>query len=501
MFSSVCPSCGAPVSFRSTASATAICNFCKSTLVRDADTLKRIGKQGELFNDASPIQIGTGGNYDKAKFTVIGRIQLQYDGGYWNEWFILFDDGQTGWMSEASGIYAIMLEAGEENIQPLPEFDNLLVGQTLRINGQALTATDKRTAQCVAAEGELPFPLTDRWQARTVDFQRDNTLATLDYSEPKTALFLGRTVGIDSLKFSLLKSLAPNTLGAASIGSISAKSIKSLACASCGASIKIVPSLTPEIICPQCNSKQAFIAGALKNSSIAAQAAVAEASKPDTALNPGDKGTFNGTRWTVLGVVVRHTLQDTSDHWEEYLLYDRAKQFAWLIFANYQWQFGEVLATHPTLSGKVATLEGTNLFYRDSYTAKTSYAAGSFNWKVKVGDVCNVSEYKGDGITLSRESTAEEVTWTKSTAVNGLDLLKSFGHEPTANQSRNFTNDNSGKNTLAAKIKHKDLALIFSAILVLITGPAWIAAGINDPSTAIIIGLFALWLPLGYFND
>jgi Domain of unknown function (DUF4178) len=501
MFSSVCPSCGAPVSFRSTASATAICKFCKSTLVRDSDTLKRIGKQGELFNDASQIQIGTGGNYGKAKFTVIGRIQLQYDAGYWNEWFILFNDGQTGWMSEASGIYAVMLDAGADSNQPLPEFDNVLVGQTLHLNGQALTATDKRTAQCVAAEGELPFPLTDRWQARTIDFQRDNTLATLDYSEPKTALFVGRTVGIDSLMFSVLKTRDPNTLGDASIGSISARSIKAVTCAACGTGIKIVPSLTPKIICPQCHSEQGFIDGALANASIAAQAAVAEASKPDTALRPGDEGTFKGTQWTVLGVVIKHASQDTSDQWEEYLIYNPDKQFAWLIFANYQWQFGEVLTTHPTLSGTVASFEGTNIRHSESYIAKTTYAAGSFNWKVKVGDICNVSEYKGNSVTLSRESTSEEVTWTKSTPVNGLDLLKSFGHEPTAGQRHNLTDAEARESTLAAKTKHKDLALIFSIILVLVTGPAWIAAGINDPSTAIMIGLFALWLPLGYFND
>jgi hypothetical protein len=498
MFSSVCPSCGAPVSFRSTASATAICKFCKSTLVRDADTLQRIGKQGELFNDASRVQIGTGGSYAQAKFTVIGRIQLNYDAGYWNEWFILFNDGKTGWLSEASGIFAVMLDAGATNQAAFPEYDRVLVGQTLRLNGQALTATDKRTAQCVAAEGELPFPLTDRWQAKTIDFQSNEVLATLDYSEPITALFVGQTVGIEALKFTLLKTLDPNTLGDASIGQINSKSIKALACASCGATIKFVPSLTPEIICPHCNSSQAFSAGALQNSSIAAQAAVVEASKPDTALNPGDEGTFNGTKWTVLGVVIKHASQDTSENWEEYLIYNPSKYFAWLIFANFQWQFGEVLLKHPKLSGTVANFEGSNFRQSDSYMAVTSYAAGSFNWKVKVGDVCNVAEYKGNGVSLSRESTAEEVTWTKAISVNGLELLKSFGHEPTATQALSFSkNDGTEK----AKKTPKDLAIIFSVILAIVTGPAWIAAGFNDPSTALIIGLFALWLPLGYFND
>jgi Zn finger protein HypA/HybF involved in hydrogenase expression len=501
MFSSVCPSCGAPVSFRSTASATAICKFCKSTLVRDAETLQKIGKQGELFDDASRIQIGTGGTYKERQFTVIGRIQLQYNAGFWNEWFVLFPGGKTGWLSEASGIYAVMLDVEVPSDKPLPAFENVLVGQPLRINGQALTATDKRVAQCVAAEGELPFPLTERWQAKTIDFQRDDVLATLDYSEPRTALFVGQTVSIASLKFSLLKALEPNTLGDASIGKIQAKSIQALACASCGSSIKLVPSLTPEIICPQCSSKQTFSGGELSSAPVAIQALALEAQKPQTTLSPGDEGTFNGTKWTVLGVLVKHASQDTSEQWEEYLIYNPDKQFAWLIFANYQWQFGEVLIKHPTLTGSIATLDSIKIGQSDTYVAVTDYAAGSFNWKVKIGDTCNVSEYKGSGITLSRESTAEEVTWTKAISVNGLELLKSFGHEPKGLQGSSSSSSTSSiDSAFKAKKSNNDLAILFSIGLVLFTAPAWFTSSINDPTTALMIGLFALWLPLGFFN-
>jgi Zn finger protein HypA/HybF involved in hydrogenase expression len=467
--------------------------------VRDADTLKRIGQQGELFDDASRIQIGTGGTYQNTSFNVIGRIQLQFEAGYWNEWFILFPSGETGWMSEASGIYAVLLDATPNT--NFPEFDNVLVGQTLRVNNQALTATDKRVAQCVAAEGELPFPITDRWQSKTIDFQRGDVLATLDYSDSKTALFVGQTVSFESLKFSLLKSLEPNTLGDKSIGKISSKSIQALACASCGSNIKLVPSLTPEVICPQCSSKQIFSGGELSKEPIAVQALAIEAKTPQTNLSPGDEGSFNGAHWTVLGVLVKHASIDTSEQWEEYLLYNPDRQFAWLIFANFQWQFGEVLSMHPTLTANVANYQGNNIRQSDNYAAVTDYAAGSFNWKPKVGDICNVSEYKGSGITLSRESTAQEVTWTKSTAVQGLEVLKSFGHEPTAKQARSFVNNTSDGSATKPKKANQDLAIIFSVLLVALSSPAWFATSLNDPTTAIMIGIFALWLPLGFFND
>ena len=43
MFTAACPSCGAKVSLRASQSTTAVCGFCKSTLVRDAEALKRMG--------------------------------------------------------------------------------------------------------------------------------------------------------------------------------------------------------------------------------------------------------------------------------------------------------------------------------------------------------------------------------------------------------------------------------------------------------------------------
>ena len=56
-----CPNCGAPVEFRSAASASAVCSFCRSTLVRDGEALRRIGHSAELFDDHSPLQLGAAG--------------------------------------------------------------------------------------------------------------------------------------------------------------------------------------------------------------------------------------------------------------------------------------------------------------------------------------------------------------------------------------------------------------------------------------------------------
>ena len=71
-----CPNCGAPVTFKSHASVQAVCEFCQTTVVKEAGAVKNMGKMSDVLEDYSPVQIGTAGTHAGKEFTVIGRIQL-----------------------------------------------------------------------------------------------------------------------------------------------------------------------------------------------------------------------------------------------------------------------------------------------------------------------------------------------------------------------------------------------------------------------------------------
>ena len=115
-----CPNCGAPVEFRSAASPIAVCSFCRSTLAREGEALRRIGESAELFDDHSPLQRGTAGRFQGEAFTLVGRLQLRYDGGTWNEWHALFDNGRSGWLSEDNGRYVMAFDAPLRDELPAP---------------------------------------------------------------------------------------------------------------------------------------------------------------------------------------------------------------------------------------------------------------------------------------------------------------------------------------------------------------------------------------------
>jgi hypothetical protein len=75
--------------------------------VRHDVNLEALGKVSELPQDSSPIQIGTEGRWGDRPFTVIGRIVYEHDDGGWNEWHLIFGNGQSGWLSDAQAEYAI----------------------------------------------------------------------------------------------------------------------------------------------------------------------------------------------------------------------------------------------------------------------------------------------------------------------------------------------------------------------------------------------------------
>lgn len=62
-----------------------MCVYCQSTVVRDGDTLSRIGKMAEVFDDYSPLQLFVSGRLEVG-FTVTGRLQYKTASGTWSDW-------------------------------------------------------------------------------------------------------------------------------------------------------------------------------------------------------------------------------------------------------------------------------------------------------------------------------------------------------------------------------------------------------------------------------
>ncbi|HEX6720744.1 MAG TPA: DUF4178 domain-containing protein, partial [Burkholderiaceae bacterium] len=194
-YRAACPNCGAPVEFRSAASASAVCSFCRSTLVRDGDALRRIGVSAELFDDHSPLQLGAAGTYQGSAFTLVGRLQYGYADGTWNEWHALFDSGRSGWLSEDNGAYVFAFAAPLQGAAP--PADELTAGERRLVDNAAWSVASVTRAKLIAAQGELPRPPQQgdaEFVVADLRNERDE-VGTLDYGEPAAVSWsIGRAV-------------------------------------------------------------------------------------------------------------------------------------------------------------------------------------------------------------------------------------------------------------------------------------------------------------------
>lgn len=435
-----CPNCGAPVTFRSAASVMAVCGFCQSTLVRDADSVRDIGRMADVLEDFSPIQVGTSGTIDGRGFTVVGRLQLRYPAGLWNEWYVLDDHGEGAWLSDGSGQYTFTRAVDRSTLAgaALPRFTGLTAGARLNLgrapDGSTLVfvAGDVRTARCTGGQGELPFAVGAGYEARVADFRRGDEFVTLDYSDETAVaapggaaldrgpiVYRGRAVALDDLKPQLLRD--PETITDAA-GRIKGR-VTDLQCPSCGASIAFSPGATTHLLCQTCHASL-DVAGPVAE--VIAAAKRLDAVK--TSLPLGAKATIGGAPFTVIGLMRRAEISAEADEWTEYLLYAPQKGFLWLVETGDGWERSRVLDGWPFWhSTDQAVLDGDTYSKLYDYQAVVRYAAGAFNWRVEVGDVVQVTEFKYGIAKLSAESDDTELNWSRSTPLTAKEMSDWFG--------------------------------------------------------------------------
>jgi hypothetical protein len=436
-YRAACPNCGAPVEFASAASASAVCSFCRSTLVRDGDALKRIGVSAELFDDHSPLQLGAAGRHQGATFTLVGRLQYGYAEGTWNEWHALFDSGKSGWLSEDNGAYVVAFDLPLQGAAPPP--DELVAGERRLVHGTAWNVASVTRARLIAAQGELPRPpRTDGAEFTVADLRNERgEVGTLDYGDPSGALqwSIGRAVRLAELQMSGLRDESTRTLGG-----------RALQCPSCGAALQPTLATTQSIVCGQCKAVVDISQGAgAQLSHYAQNNSGHDGTEPLIPLGRSGKLTLDGRtlEWQVVGYQERCDIPDDSEdeqtYWREYLLYNRSEGFVFVVDSEDGWSWAKPLTGAPQVRGDVATWNGKTYRARERYPAKVTWVVGEFYWRVRREERAMVTDYEGTGAAssrrLSREETAGEVTWSEGAVLDAQALAHAFGLPAAAGAS------------------------------------------------------------------
>jgi endogenous inhibitor of DNA gyrase (YacG/DUF329 family) len=451
-YRAACPGCGAPVEFRSAQSTHAVCSFCRSTVVRSGDTLSRVGRMAELFEDHSPLQLMAGGRWQGKAFTLVGRLQYRGESGTWTEWIALFDDDSVGALGEDNGAYVFSLPAATQ--RAVPQASQFRVGASTAIDGRPFSVASNQQVALVSAQGELPKlpPLGQTFAVVELRGPSGEVLS-IDYGTEPPALARGRAVSLDELQLTGLRE-----------DSTKEETGRQFSCPQCGAQVQVELSTSKSITCRSCNSLidlSEGLGGALRH---------AVQDEPVQPLIPlGTTGQLQGVHWQVVGYQHRmgHEPDDPDEHfgWEEYLLYNRKRGFIFLVDSQEGWSVVKPTTGAPAYTAGAQTAKYLGITYQlqYSYNAETTYVAGEFYWPVERGQkTFNRDFAKGDSV-LSMEESPREVTWSSGSKIDSDAVAKAFKLE----QKRNLLKrSDAGPTSSAGGMGCGTIILLFFIILV-----------------------------------
>lgn len=426
-----CPGCGAPVEFRSAQSAFAVCPYCQSTVVRQGETLARIGKMAELFDDFSPLQLFASGRIQNQPFTLIGRLQYSYSGGRWTEWVATLDadpgasgDGaqeRIAYLSEDNGafVFSLPFELG----RLAPPAGELRIGASTAFNAQNYTVASSELVTLLSAQGELAH-LPELGRPFTVVELRNDKgqVLSLDYSQRPPSATLGRAVQLEDLQLSGLRD-----------ESVKDEKGRSFQCPNCGASVTLNFADSKTITCSSCRSiidVSQGIGGEIRH------VEQDEPVRPLIAL--GSLGQLQGVSWQVVGFQHRMGQEPDADvengqdsehfGWDEYLLYNAKRGFRFLVDAEDGWSVVKSATGAPKLVRGSNNAKYLGKVYRQlyAYNAETTYVAGEFYWKAERGQRTFNRDFASGASLLSMERAATEITWSIGSKIDSAAVAAAF---------------------------------------------------------------------------
>jgi hypothetical protein len=409
-----CPSCGAPIEYGLGASLSRVCNSCHATVVRTDRGLQDFGKVAALADTPSIISVGDQGTLDGRPFEVLGRVQLDYGLGPWDEFYVAFDYGREwGWLAYAQGRwYLTFLVVGLS----APQREALRVDEDVELPMGRFAVAEARNARVLSAEGELPDAITPGELRVYADaYGPQNAFATLDYGDGKEAscVFVGKV-----LPDSQLNVTAP--------GPRTVRKIKTthMQCPNCGGDVpKLHEGRSERLGCPFC--------GAV--SDIQSRNVVARQEKllqmPDIPI--GTSGVFDSDPYLCIAYLQRSTIVEGERYgWEEYLLFNADRGYRWLVKdPETGWSWVSFLSPAEIDRRSLPnTLRYANKTFAWSTGsgARVDYVLGEVYWKCSVGETVTVADFTCGGEVISREQDNNEVNYSYGRRIRWSKIATAF---------------------------------------------------------------------------
>lgn len=430
-----CPNCGNTVPFHSEFSTHAVCASCDTLVVRRESGVDNLGKVAEIQQDGSPLQLGVQGQYQGRNFQVVGRIQLRYQDGFWNEWHLFYSNGESGWLGEAMGEYFVSFAVAGDNV---PAQAQIGLGDALTLQGEPYAVTGAVRNSVSAYEGELPFIVDGEQEFATFDLRSTSgKAATIDFSDDPPTVFIGQYVPFSEFRFTGLRRQGQLPDPGDGIRMPAAQAaVERFNCPTCGAPHSVSGGIRSKVlVCEFCGSAVDLTGSNLQV--LWQEAQIRNELQGGSPIPLGSQGTIDGIEFTVIGYLKKSVVYDGVKYpWLEYLLYSFTDGYRWLVESDNHYTLMVNLAEVPEQSNgqPVArpgpqTIRYRGLDYRhfQSSTPRVDALAGEFYWRVRVGDQAPNFDYVAPPYSLSVETSDDSFVWTQGIYKEPGEIQSLFG--------------------------------------------------------------------------
>jgi hypothetical protein len=189
-----CPGCGAPRRIANPGTMMFVCAYCASPVYWDADQVRSAGTKAALTEGFTRLYRGATGTLRGRRFDTLGRVRYSFGRGFWDEWYLRFEDGTTAWLTEDNHELCL-----ERPVNDVPPPDHALV--RVALGGLEFFVEERGEAECIGVEGELPFAALPGQRYRYIDGSSPDGKHSLgiEYGAASGAAFIGDWLGHEDL--------------------------------------------------------------------------------------------------------------------------------------------------------------------------------------------------------------------------------------------------------------------------------------------------------------
>ena len=195
-----CPSCGAGHEITNPGVVTIVCQYCGNAVYWDGGKIKDAGKQSILAEGFTRLYRGATGRLEGKRFTVMGRVRYSFGKGFWDEWFLEFDDGAIGWLTEDN--HELAIQTRSSAAKKIPPMETIVPGKAVTFMKKKFIFQEKGQAECIGVEGDLPIEVKtgERYAFADASSPDGRYIFGIEFDDDPPALFIGRWLAFSDLK-------------------------------------------------------------------------------------------------------------------------------------------------------------------------------------------------------------------------------------------------------------------------------------------------------------